>query len=130
MGEQAAACAHLAVSYRTEPVDDDEYTRGFYIRGWWECDSDCGAVFVSEARLSTALGVISMLEHHWISPMEYYEATEAREVRLSKMETAFFAANAYIAYVESGATRLLPNRKREAWVLACEALAGEDNNEK
>ena len=26
-----------------------------------------------EAELEKALGVISMLEHHWISPMEYYE---------------------------------------------------------
>jgi hypothetical protein len=47
--------------------------------------SKCVEVEALEARLSTALGVISMLEHHWISPMEYYEVTEAIHERLRQI---------------------------------------------
>lgn len=39
-----------------------------------------------EAELEKALGVISMLEHHWISPMEYYEATEDLHKRIKDLE--------------------------------------------
>ena len=42
MSEQAA-CAHRIISYRTEPVDEEK-PHG-YIRGWWECDSECGTKF-------------------------------------------------------------------------------------
>lgn len=35
----AEACAHLRISYRTEP-----YGQGV-TRGWWECDSGCGQPF-------------------------------------------------------------------------------------
>lgn len=34
-----ASCAHLKISWRTEPADDG------LTRGWWECDSGCGAIF-------------------------------------------------------------------------------------
>ena len=34
------ACAHLRVSWRTLRLPNG------HLRGWWECDSDCGARFV------------------------------------------------------------------------------------
>ena len=36
--------------------------------------------------LEIALGVISMLEHHWISPMEYYEAEEGWRKRAERLD--------------------------------------------
>ena len=50
-----AACAHLHISYRTEPAD------GGAPRGWWACDSECGATFLpvpkprESARVHTGL---------------------------------------------------------------------------
>lgn len=38
MSDQAS-CAHMSISYRTEQVD------ALFIRGWWECDSECGTRF-------------------------------------------------------------------------------------
>ncbi len=38
-----------------------------------------------EQRLDDALGVIAMLEHHWVSPMEYYEATKALKQRAERL---------------------------------------------
>ena len=40
-----AACAHLHISYRTEPAGIDG------TRGWWECDSGCGASFAPVPKL-------------------------------------------------------------------------------
>lgn len=42
-------CAHLQISWRTESCDGinvrGEVTPGSATRGWWECNSDCGAKF-------------------------------------------------------------------------------------
>jgi hypothetical protein len=44
-----AACAHLRVSYRTEPCDGlnvrGERVANLGTHGWWECDSGCGTKF-------------------------------------------------------------------------------------
>lgn len=44
-----ACCAHLRVSYRTEPCDGysirGEVMPGSGTRGWWECDL-CGTYFM------------------------------------------------------------------------------------
>lgn len=40
MSDNQAGCAHRTVSFRTEPVDDTGL-----VRGYWECDSGCGAKF-------------------------------------------------------------------------------------
>lgn len=47
-----AYCAHIRVSWRTENFEADieateAYPGGRHLltRGWWECDSNCGAKF-------------------------------------------------------------------------------------
>jgi len=49
---EVACCAHLRVSYRTEPCNGrnvrGEVVPGLGVRGWWECDSGCGRRFGPE----------------------------------------------------------------------------------
>ncbi len=44
-----ACCAHLRISWRTEPCDGysirGEVMPGAGTHGWWECDSNCGMKF-------------------------------------------------------------------------------------
>ena len=49
MDNSGQFCAHLRISWRTEPCDGysirGEVMVGAGTRGWWECDSNCGAKF-------------------------------------------------------------------------------------
>lgn len=50
MSDYGPYCAHLRISWRTEPCDtygiDGRLMPGMGTRGWWECDSNCGTYFM------------------------------------------------------------------------------------
>ncbi len=125
------ACAHLHVRWRTELVDESK--PGGEIRGWWECDSGCGKVFVGdhevvalEAELEETQYGLAMTQHYWINPMEYEEDRVKWSKRVEMTERALYnAVNEGVAH----AFLNLDADSRRARVMTQEEVAAEKAGE-
>ena len=59
-------CAHLRVSYRSLQEKIQEKA-GYVTRGWWECDSGCGAKFFPTAGMDFLLDAWKAHHAHYHS---------------------------------------------------------------
>ena len=71
MGEKAM-CAHIRISYRTE-IDEEGHTSG-----WWECDSDCGTIFLPETMVVKLAGALARIKVCATVPLTVWSVARAK----------------------------------------------------